>query len=114
MVHTTVAALLQAAASTARNAPSRKAVVEVTSAAANRIRQLLQARHKVCGGGHQHLLAPRLCRSVHLAVFHLQEYIKLGVKKRGCSGLSYTLNYAGESMLLSISWTSDMQLLQLL
>lgn len=68
MVHTTLASCVEAATKLARNPVAKKAVVELTAAAANRIRDLLQSRHK--------------------------EYIKLGVKKRGCSGLSYTLNYA--------------------
>lgn len=43
-----------------------------------------------------HLLLESSANRSEFRLLQVQEYIKLGVKQRGCNGLAYTMNYANE------------------
>lgn len=112
MVHGSLAALA-VVARRAEGAPRpRKAALELTDAAVERVKMLLDKRNKVRSGRAHRWDFPTLnCTWLHSAhrcppaslpapgdvLYHgsaLQEYLRLGVKTRGCNGMAYTLNYA--------------------
>lgn len=70
MVHSSLAVLAQAARRAAAAPRPRKAVLEMTDTAVERVKALLDKRNK--------------------------EFLKLGIKTRGCNGMAYTLNYADD------------------